>query len=84
MKNSDFITGRVPITKEEVRAVSIMKLDLVNAKRFIDVGAGTGSVSVEAAYNYPNPVSYTHLDVYKRQFKGSSYTCYKWKSYGSI
>ena len=54
MKNSDFITGRVPITKEEVRAVSIMKLDLVNAKRFIDVGAGTGSVSVEAAYNYPN------------------------------
>ena len=31
-----------------------MKLDLVNAKRFIDVGAGTGSVSVEAAYNYPN------------------------------
>ena len=42
MKNSDFITGRVPITKEEVRAVSIMKLDLVNAK------------SVEAAYNYPN------------------------------
>ena len=54
MKNSDFITGRVPITKEEVRVVSIMKLDLVNAKRFIDVGAGTGSVSVEAAYNYPN------------------------------
>lgn len=31
-----------------------MKLDLVNAKRFIDVGAGTGSVTVEAAYNYPN------------------------------
>ncbi len=54
MKNSEFITGKVPITKEEVRAISIMKLDLINAKRFIDVGAGTGSVSVEAAYNYPN------------------------------
>ena len=54
MKNSEFITGRVPITKEEVRAISIMKLDLVNAKRFVDVGAGTGSVSIEAAYNYPN------------------------------
>lgn len=54
MKNSDFITGKVPITKEEVRAISIMKLDLVNSKRFIDVGAGTGSVTVEAAYNYPN------------------------------
>jgi cobalt-precorrin-6B (C15)-methyltransferase len=54
MKNIEFITGKVPITKEEVRAISIMKLDLINAKRFIDVGAGTGSVSVEAAYNYPN------------------------------
>ena len=52
MRNSDFIVGKVPITKEEVRAVSIMKLDLVNAKRFIDVGAGTGSVTVEAAYNF--------------------------------
>lgn len=54
MKNSEFITGKVPITKEEVRAISIMKLDLVNAKKFVDVGAGTGSVSIEAAYNYPN------------------------------
>lgn len=54
MKNSDFITGKVPITKEEVRAISINKLDLINAKRFVDVGAGTGSVTVEAAYNYPN------------------------------
>ncbi|MGL5347290.1 MAG: decarboxylating cobalt-precorrin-6B (C(15))-methyltransferase [Peptostreptococcaceae bacterium] len=54
MKNSEFITGKVPITKEEVRAISIMKLDLVNAKRFVDVGAGTGSVSIEAAYNYSN------------------------------
>ncbi len=54
MKNNDFIRGKVPITKEEVRAISIMKLDLRNAKTFIDVGAGTGSVSVEAAYNYPD------------------------------
>ena len=36
MRNSEFITGKVPITKEEVRAISINKLDLVNAKRFID------------------------------------------------
>ncbi|MGO0884352.1 decarboxylating cobalt-precorrin-6B (C(15))-methyltransferase [Clostridioides difficile] len=54
MKNSDFITGKVPITKEEVRAISISKLNLVNSKNFIDIGAGTGSVSIEAAYNYPN------------------------------
>ncbi|MCC0641401.1 MULTISPECIES: decarboxylating cobalt-precorrin-6B (C(15))-methyltransferase [unclassified Clostridioides] len=54
MRNSEFITGKVPITKEEVRAISISKLDLVNAESFIDIGAGTGSVSIEAAYSYPN------------------------------
>ena len=36
MRNRDFITGKVPITKEEVRAISINKLDLLNAKTFID------------------------------------------------
>ncbi|MFR3569602.1 decarboxylating cobalt-precorrin-6B (C(15))-methyltransferase [Paraclostridium sordellii] len=53
MKNSEFITGEVPITKEEVRAISINKLDLKDKKTFLDIGAGTGSVSVEVAYNYP-------------------------------
>ncbi len=54
MRNKDFITGKVPITKEEVRAISINKLDLLNAKKFIDVGAGTGSISIEAGYHYPD------------------------------
>ena len=35
MKNKDFITGKVPITKEEVRAISLNKLELLNAKTFI-------------------------------------------------
>lgn len=61
MRNSEFITGKVPITKEEVRAISISKLDLMNAKRFIDVGAGTGSVSIEAACHYPN-ISVTSIE----------------------
>ncbi|WP_455538995.1 decarboxylating cobalt-precorrin-6B (C(15))-methyltransferase [Terrisporobacter sp.] len=54
MKNNEFIRGKVPITKEEVRAISLNKLDLKNAKIFIDVGAGTGSVSIEAAHTYEN------------------------------
>ncbi|WP_070000901.1 decarboxylating cobalt-precorrin-6B (C(15))-methyltransferase [Cellulosilyticum sp. I15G10I2] len=52
MKNSDFITGAVPITKEEVRAIALNKLELKNKKRFLDVGAGTGSISIEAAATY--------------------------------
>ena len=54
MKNNEFIRGKVPITKEEVRAISLNKLNLKNAKTFIDVDAGTGSVSIEAALTYDN------------------------------
>lgn len=54
MKNDEFIRGKVPITKEEVRAISLNKLNLKKAKTFIDVGAGTGSVSIEAAKTYDN------------------------------
>lgn len=54
MKNSEFITGKVPITKEEVRAIVLSKLDIENAKKFLDVGAGTGSVCIEAALRNKN------------------------------
>ena len=54
MKNEDFIRGKVPITKEEVRAISLNKLNLKNARNFLDVGAGTGSVSIEVAKTYDN------------------------------
>lgn len=39
----------VPMTKAEVRAVSLAKLELRQGQTLWDVGAGTGSVSVEAA-----------------------------------
>ncbi len=49
MRDEHFIRGSLPMTKSEVRAVSLSKLELTPGAVFWDVGAGTGSVTVEAA-----------------------------------
>lgn len=52
MRDDEFLRNKVPMTKSEVRAISIDKLGLANKKTFLDVGAGTGSVSIQAAHDY--------------------------------
>ena len=47
--DEEFIRGSVPMTKAEVRAVSLAQMELTEDAVVYDVGAGTGSVSVEAA-----------------------------------
>ena len=49
LSDEAFVRGRVPMTKCEVRQLAICKLRIRPDDTVWDVGAGTGSVSVEAA-----------------------------------
>ncbi len=49
LADDDFVRGKVPMTKEEVRELVICKMHINPTDTVWDIGAGTGSVSVEAA-----------------------------------
>lgn len=58
LADGDFLRGKAPMTKEEVRALVISKLRIAPDHVVWDVGAGTGSVSVEAALAAPRGTVY--------------------------
>ena len=53
LPDSAFLRGRAPMTSSEIRALSLCKLQPGPKPLIWDVGAGTGSVSVEAALACP-------------------------------
>lgn len=58
MKDEAFIRGSVPMTKEEIRSISISKLQLWRNSVVYDIGAGTGSISVECSRMVPEGTVY--------------------------
>ncbi len=49
IKDEDFVRGKVPMTKEEIRVLTLVKAHIASDAVVYDVGAGTGSISIEAA-----------------------------------
>ena len=54
MPDTAFIRGKAPMTSSEIRTLSLCRLGLTAKSVLWDVGAGTGSVSIEAALACPD------------------------------
>lgn len=53
ISDDEFIRDKVPMTKEEIRHLSVGKLRLKEESILFDIGCGTGSVAIEAAMLSP-------------------------------
>ena len=49
ISDDEMIRGKVPMTKENIRHLSVMKLRLTEGATVYDIGSGTGSVACEIA-----------------------------------
>ncbi|NMA87121.1 MAG: precorrin-6Y C5,15-methyltransferase (decarboxylating) subunit CbiT [Tissierellia bacterium] len=49
IKDSEFIRGNIPMTKFNIRILAMAYLAIENGDKLLDIGAGTGSISIEAA-----------------------------------
>ena len=58
ISDEEFLRGKAPMTKSEVRCLSAAKLHLPSDAVVYDVGAGTGSVTVEMALQAPDGMVY--------------------------
>ena len=49
-RDEDYIRGKAPITKREVRVLTIALLGIDPDDTVVDIGAGTGGLTMEAAH----------------------------------
>ena len=53
IRDEEFIRGDVPMTKQEIRMAVMNEARVDEDSVILDVGAGTGSISIEAALGAP-------------------------------
>ncbi|WDV44298.1 precorrin-6Y C5,15-methyltransferase (decarboxylating) subunit CbiT [Clostridiaceae bacterium M8S5] len=53
-----FIRGNAPMTKSEIRAITLSKLQIQENSKVVDIGAGTGSITVECGLNSKKGIVY--------------------------
>jgi len=59
IKDDEFIRGKCPMTKEDIRALSLWKMNLKEDGKVLDVGSGTGTITVQASKLIGNGVVFS-------------------------
>ena len=49
IRDEEFIRGKVPMTKYDIRVITLAMLNISPDDHFLDVGSGTGSIAIQAA-----------------------------------
>lgn len=49
IKDEEFIRGKCPMTKEDIRILSVIKMNIKEDSFVLDIGSGTGTIAVQAS-----------------------------------
>lgn len=59
IKDEEFIRGNCPMTKEEIRILSIGKMNIKEDSIVVDIGSGTGSITIQSSKECPKGKVYS-------------------------
>ncbi|MGL5352689.1 MAG: precorrin-6Y C5,15-methyltransferase (decarboxylating) subunit CbiT, partial [Clostridium sp.] len=49
INDNEFIRGKCPMTKKDIRILTISKMNLEEDSKVLDIGSGTGSITIQCA-----------------------------------